>query len=247
MKITLITICWNAEKTIRRTLDSILGQTRRPDEYLFVDGGSNDGTLEILAEYEARFSAVGVRMQVMAQERRPREAGIPNAWNQALRHATGDIIAMLNADDWYAPEMLAQVEAKFAADSALDGVISPIEFAAEGKAVSEFRPQSLVRLSWKTAWPHPGCVFTRRLYDAIGLYDTRYKISADYDFMWRCRKAGIKWAALEAPMVFMELGGLANSSRKTARRETLEIALRHKAWYDVIPYLAYFLRCCSGR
>ena len=86
----------------------------------------------------------------------------------------------------------------------------------------------------------------KSLYEKIGLYDERYAISADYDFIWRCRKANAKIRILEDILVSMEAGGLANSSRKAARRETLDIALRHSSM-PLLARIAFLLRTVTGR
>jgi GT2 family glycosyltransferase len=94
--------------------------------------------------------------------------------------------------------------------------------------------------------PHPGCFIRRRVYDQIGLYDERYAVSADYDFIYRCRRAGIGRVTLDTPLVAMRLGGLAGRQRPLARKETREIALRHGRC-PVLPRLAYALRTWFSR
>ena len=245
--LSLVTICWNAAKTLPQTLDSVLAQTSLPTEYLFVDGGSTDGTLELLENYRPRFEERGCAFQVIPQQRVPGQAGIPSAWNQAVPLTKGEVIALLNADDWYGSDALETVLDAFAPE--VDAVSVPVAMHAEN-AVGDwlFVPQSLSKLPWKMSVPHPGTFFRKSVYDHIGLYDTRYRISADYDFVWRCRKAGIAWRILtERPLVHMKLGGLANSSRALARRETYRIARSHSAWYDLRPLMAFLGRAITGR
>ena len=108
MRLTVITICRNAAATLRRTVASVLAQTRRPDEYLFVDGQSDDGTPELLDTLCAELSAHGIAARWLRQEPPgPGAAGIPSAWNQGIAASTGDVIALLNGDDWYEPTALA--------------------------------------------------------------------------------------------------------------------------------------------
>ncbi|MBR6470969.1 MAG: glycosyltransferase [Victivallales bacterium] len=245
--LSLVTICWNAAKTLQQTLDAVLAQTVLPNGYLFVDGGSTDGTLELLEKYRPRFEGQGCVFGVIPQTRHPDEAGIPSAWNQAIPLVNGEIVALLNADDWYEPETLETILRAFTPE--VDAVSCPVAMHA---ALPEddwlFVPQSLAKLPWKMAVPHPGTFFRKRVYDRIGLYDTRYRISADYDFVWRCHKADIHWRYLQnRPLVHMRLGGLANSSRALARRETYRIARNHCAWYDPRPLMAFLGRAITGR
>ena len=244
---TLITICWNAAATIRRTLESVLNQTLPPMHYLVVDGGSSDGTLEILADFRARFEAAGVDFQVLPQQRVPGEAGIPNAWNQALRLAKGDFVAILNADDWYEPQVLESVAGKFRETDA-DAVVLPVTFRNDdGSVVRELAPVPFSRLPWKMVLPHPGTFFRLRVYEKLGLYDTAYRISADYDFVWRCRRAGIRWEFVNEKLINMQAGGLADTGRKCARKETYRIARKNLPWYDFRPETAFLLRMLTGR
>lgn len=245
--LSLVTICWNAAKTLPQTLESVLAQTVLPVEYLFVDGGSTDGTLELLETYRPRFEQRGCAFQVIPQQRIPGQAGIPSAWNQAIPLTKGEIIALLNADDWYESATLEMVLDAFKKD--VDAVSVTVAMHAENTENDWlFVPQSLSKLPWKMAVPHPGTFFRKSVYDRIGLYDTHYRISADYDFVWRCRKAGLRWQYLtDRPLVHMKLGGLANSSRALARRETYRIARSHCAWYDLRPLAAFFGRAITGR
>ncbi len=247
--VTLVTICWNAEKTLSRTLDSVLAQETAPAEYRVVDGGSTDGTLSLLEAYRPRFQARGIPLIVEPQRRVPGEAGIPNAWNQALREAQSEVIGLLNADDWYEPTLLSRVCEAFGADSELGAVSVPVsmDHPEPGKSWV-FHPQPLSRLSWKMPVPHPGTFFRRSVYESVGLYDVMLRIAADYDFVWRCRNHGVKWRYLPEPAgVHMQLGGLANSSRALARRETYRAARKHGSFWNPIPALALLLRSLLGR
>ena len=238
-RITVITICLNAAKRLERCVCSVLAQTRLPDEYLFVDGGSNDGTLLLLDGLCAKLQAAGISTQVIQQEQHPGEAGIPSAWNQGIQKATGEIIAMLNSDDFYAPTTLATVEAGFAIGCDLYvGSISLVNEKCE--KVGEIHPKCLFMQEIMMAIPHPACFVAKATYDKVGLYDTSYRISADYDFIWRCWKAHARFLYSRELLTSMETGGTANSSRARARTETLAIALK----YSRIPLLARLAWLC---
>ncbi len=236
MTITVITICLNSVGTLRRCIDSLLQQCRLPDEYILVDGGSSDGTLALAEEAREAFAAAGIIFKVLMQERREGEAGIPSAWNQGIAASSSEVIALLNSDDWYEEDALHEVEKAFKPEPAADMVVVPIQLRRQtGEVCGWIHPKCLWLCEFLMPMPHPGCFVRRRLYDRLGLYDTRYRISADYDFIWRCRMADVPYLVLSLSLVNMAVGGVANSSRRLARAETLEIARRHSA----LPFLAW--------
>ncbi len=245
----VITICLNAAETLPRTADSVLSQTRLPTRYVIVDGGSTDGTLEVIREVERRGAAAGVAVACVNQPKpEPGVAGIPAAWNLGLRELRTDLVFILNADDWYEPRAAACVMRAYAEAPDAFLVAGPVRFRTPGKD-----SPSRVRQPRSTRWLpvlmpilHPAFFVRREAYDRVGPFDTRYRISADYDFVYRCVVAGLPIARLSETVVNMQVGGLANTNRSAARGETLEIALRHgRARF--LPWLAYILRCVLGR
>lgn len=247
MKISLITICWNSERTLSRSLKSVMEQSRRPDEYVFVDGGSTDHTLAILEEFKTRAESKGMAVRILQQVRHEGAAGIPDAWNQGISEVIGDVVGLLNSDDWYEPMALESVETVLEAHPECGAVSCPTRFVNEyGKEEKVFYPKCLgVFLPFMMPVPHPGLFVKRTTYDAIGKYNVGYRISADYDWIWRFYKAGQTLAYVKDPQVNMELGGLANSNRDLARNETLEIASLHGA--RRLARVAWLLRKATGR
>lgn len=246
MSITLITICLNSAATLERCIASVLQQTCKPDEYLFVDGGSSDATLAIIAAQLPGLQTAGINARIIPQQHHPGQAGIPSAWNLGLENAGGEIIALLNSDDWYEPQALQTIQETFATRDNCEGVLCPVNFQAAGKIIKVYQPRSLLWLPILMPVPHPGCFFHRRLYDRLGTYDTRYRISADYDFIWRCRQKHARLQTLIQPLVNMEAGGMANRNRKLARNETYIIAKRHTGWL-ALPRIAWLLRTTFDR
>ena len=151
MKTTVITRCWNSERTLARCARSVLAQSSRPIEHIVVDGGSTDGTLRVLEELAPEYTAAEVPLRVLAQERRPNEAGIPSAWNQGLAAAQGEMIALLNSDDWYEPSALTKVKDAFAAASSELGiVVAPVNWCAPKMATWKKRFIRNARGWWKS-------------------------------------------------------------------------------------------------
>ena len=247
MTFTLITITLNAQERLPRCIKSVLEQTTPPDEYVFVDGGSTDGTLGIIDEAIPRLAEKGIEARLLRQVHKTGSAGIPEAWNQGIASAHGDVIALLNSDDFYAPNAIEKVVAAFSDYPSAELISSPIAMVdSDGRKLYSLYPHCLCLCEIKMPLPHPGTFVRKSLYEKIGLYDERYAISADYDFIWRCRKTNAKIRLLENTLVNMEAGGLANSSRKAARRETLDIALKHSS-IPLIARIAFLLRTVTGR
>lgn len=247
MRFSLVTICKNSQRTLGRTIESVLAQKTLPDEYIFVDGNSTDRTQDIIDEYVPRLGDKGVKAISLKQVDAPGEAGIPVAWNQGIKTATGDVIALLNSDDWYEPMALESVATAFQQSPDAGVVSAPVNFLDQaGKVVSTSFPKCLCFLPILMPVPHPGLFVKKSTYDRLGLYDTSYRISADYDFVWRLAKNKVEFAYIKEPQVNMELGGLANANRKPARDETRNIATKHQP-YNPIPYIAWIARTILNR
>ncbi len=245
--LTLVTICYNSARTIQRTVDSVLRQRRLPQQYLFVDGGSTDGTLELLDGLRHQLQAKGVLTDLIHQVRQPHMAGIPHAWNLGIGAASGDVVALLNSDDWYEDDALRQFMDAFEANPAILAVSAPIYMRNPDGSLAYLLPsRSLRLLPILMPIPHPGCFFRRLLYEQIGGYDPEYSISADYDFIWRCHRLNLKFHRLPRPLVNMEIGGKANANRALAREETYRIAKKY-APHSPLPGLARLLRRMTDR
>lgn len=249
MDYTVITICRNAEATLSRTVESVLSQTPAPRRYVLVDGGSTDGTRDILARTRTTGAEAGVDVKVLAQPTPgPQEAGIPTAWNCGLRHVVGDLVFLLNADDWYDEGAAAAVVAQFDRTPLPDIVAVPVRLCgADGRPTGKvLRPRPLGLLPVLMPLAHPGTFVRATLYDEVGPFDPTLSISADYDFVYRCHRAGKRFGFGTAPLVNMQTGGLAAQRRGVARYETLQVARRYGRW-PVLPELAFALRTLLGR
>lgn len=245
--LTLITICFNSAKTIRRTIESVLRQSRLPQQYLFVDGGSTDDTLAIIAQLQPEMQRRGIYSDVILQPPHPGLAGIPHAWDLGIGAASGDVIGLINSDDWYEDGALQQYMTAFDSNPACLAVSAPIYLRnADGSQAGILRSRSLKLLPFLMPIPHPGCFVRRLLYEQIGTYDPEYAISADYDFVWRCSRLNLKFHRLPAPLVNMEVGGKANANRDQAREETYRIAHKYIP-HSPLPGLAKYLRRLTGR
>ncbi len=244
MTYSIITACLNSARTIERSINSVLSQKILPAEYIFVDGGSADETLKIIAEKDelSRNNNLGICFKVINQAEK---TGITGAWKLALKEVSSDLVFILNSDDWYESDAMEEVISAFEGSPDADIMYGPIYFHTNSeKILRNCRPLWMFPVMMPIA--HPSCFVRKGVYDRMGLFDGKYRISADYEFLYRCYASGMKFHQIHRPLVNMELGGAANSSRATAREETLEIGRKY-CRLPLIPELAYMARVLLGR
>lgn len=220
MIISLITPCYNSAPVIRTAIESVLRQTWRDVEYLVIDGGSTDGTTDILREMEPTFRG---RLQWISE----RDTGIYDAINKGIRLATGDVVGILNSDDVLsADDVLARVAKAFescaGAEPPLDAIYGDVRFINDrrGLALDSLRCEPTVRhysarswQPWMLRWgfmpPHPSVYIRRCWFDKLGAYALDYTIAADYALLIRyLRNARIRSRYLSMCFVDMRLGGV---------------------------------------
>lgn len=184
MKISVITVVLNAADTIENTIQSVLSQTHSDTEYIIIDGGSTDGTVDIIQKYEDRLS-------FWVSEP---DAGIYYAMNGGIDHATGDVINFLNSGDlFYDDSVLAGVDECFADHPETDIVIG--RELIEGKISKEYLSDPPISVYVDRFIPHQATFVRRNVYERIGLFDVAYRICADYDWILRAYALGyvIQW------------------------------------------------------
>lgn len=206
MTISIITATFNSAATLRDTLDSILGQTYQDIESIIVDGGSKDGTLDIVREYEPRFQG---RMKWISEP----DKGIYDAMNKGIRMASGDVIGVLNSDDYYYDNQVLEDIANAFNQKDIDCVYGNLVFLdAKNK-------NSVIRI-WKGSLYHPGAFLKgwhpahptfyakRTCFEQYGVFDLQYAVSADFELMLRfLEKEQIKNTYLDRYFVKMRWGG----------------------------------------
>lgn len=210
MTISIITATYNSASTLRSTFDSVLSQTYKNIDYVVVDGGSTDGTLDIIREYEPRFSG---HMRWISE----RDRGIYDAMNKGIMMARGEVVGILNSDDFYtSDDVLECVVRGF--DDSLDAVYGDIHYVHPNdlsKCVryyssKNFKPWT-VRFGYMPA--HPSFYVRKAVYDKYGLYSLDYKIAADFDMIVRlfC-KHRINAKYMKKDFVTMRTGGISTSN-----------------------------------
>lgn len=206
MKITIITAVYNAAQTLADAMDSVLRQTYADIEYVVVDGGSKDGSVDVVRSYEPRF---GGRMKWVSEP----DHGIYDAMNKGIRMATGDVVGILNSDDYFTADDVVEQVAQTLADTQLDAVYGDIHFIRAGQpdrcvryySSARFHPRWL-RFGFMPA--HPSFYCRREVFERAGLYKTDYKIGSDYEMMVRLfHRYRIRTRYIPADFVTMRTGG----------------------------------------
>jgi glycosyltransferase involved in cell wall biosynthesis len=247
MDYSVITICLNSERTIQRTIDSVFAQSRLPRQYLFVDGGSSDSTVRTIDACAANTAVGLLGMDVAVIPQRSGD-GIAGAWNLGLKRALGDVIFILNSDDWYGADCAERVMMHFESDLLTDMVVGSTRLcsSSDGGMVRHYRTKPFPLFPFLNPINHPACFVRRRVYERLGLYNPDYKVAADYDFLYRCRKARVVIRKDNDIVVNREAGGYAERNRVISRGELNRIAKKY-CGLRLLPDLAYFARRIADR
>lgn len=213
MKVSIITICFNSDKTIQDTIESVLAQDYQNIEYILVDGNSNDKTLDIIRKYEDH-------IDVVVSEP---DKGIYDAMNKGIRLATGDVVGILNSDDFFeSTQVIKEVVEKFTSNPNSNLVFGNVLIVdpLNTKRIIRFYNSYKFRV-WKLrfGWmpPHPASFIKRSLYDQVGNYSLDYKIAADYELFVRIlMKYKISYSRIDKVLVIMRAGGISTSGLKSS-------------------------------
>lgn len=243
MKFSIVTISYNSEKTIERTIKSILFQTYTDYEYIIVDGGSKDGTIDIIKKYEPMFNG---RMKWKSES----DKGIYDAMNKGIMRSSGNIIGIVNSDDWLEQDALASVNAKYMACGGREDCLytGSIIFHNQDGTTKELAVNldtfyKQAPLYVMAGVRHPATFVPKMVYDKIGLYNSQMKLSADQDFILRCYFSGVKFMAVDKMLSNMSAGGLSTIGDKKARqcsRNDRKLMLRNFGKKGIVFYWLYY-------
>lgn len=207
MKISIITVVWNNKETIKDAIDSILSQTYKNIEYIIIDGGSTDGTVEIIKSY-------GDKISKFVSEK---DNGLYDAMNKGVSLATGDVIGILNSDDFYMDEFVIEKVVNEFKEKDADSVYADLIYVNSqntDKVVryynsSYFSPDKFA-YGWMPA--HPTFFVKKWVYDKYGLFKTDYVVAADFDILARFLYLHkISYSYLKEVIVKMRMGGVSTS------------------------------------
>ena len=239
MKISIITVTCNSAQTLQATVNSVLSQSYQNIEYIIVDGNSTDGTLDIIKENEPKFNG---KMKWISES----DSGIYDAMNKGIAMATGEIVGILNSDDFFFnTEILSEINSLFEKESC-DVLYGDLIYQNEIKSIRHWKSNQFRTNSLYYGWmpPHPTLYCKRSLYNNdIGIFDSKFRISADYDLILRIFKNDeLKSVYFPQVMIVMSQGGISNASLKSKFLKSKEDYLVLRKNNINFPILVVFLK-----
>jgi glycosyltransferase involved in cell wall biosynthesis len=208
LKVSILTVVFNGLATIRQCIESVLKQDYSDIEYIIIDGGSTDGTQEIVRSYGSKIT------KFLSEP----DNGIYDAMNKGIQLASGEVIGILNSDDFYAfPSVIGEM-VKVMKSGAFDGVYGDLEYIDAAERVTrKWVSGTYMPGAFLNGWmpPHPTFFVRKEAYQAHGKFRLDLGSAADYELMLRLvHKAGIKIGYLPKVLVKMRVGGVSNSTLK---------------------------------
>lgn len=207
MKLSIITVVWNNKDTITDAMDSVLTQTYKNIEYIIVDGDSTDGTIEIVKSYEDKIT------KFISE----RDKGLYDAMNKGIALATGDVIGILNSDDFYIDEFVIEKVMKEFEEKKCDSLYADLVYVKPenlDKTIRYYDSSKCGVENFRYAlYPaHPTFFVKRWVYEKFGVFKTDYRIGADFDIMARFLYTNkISYSYLNEPLIKMRMGGVSTS------------------------------------
>jgi glycosyltransferase len=213
--ISIIILTFNSERTISNTLKSILNQSNNDNEIISIDGKSFDNTCKVIAN-SIRTSDFHLS---------EKDNGIYDALNKGINKAKGDIIAILHSDDVYASYSILNHVSEIFKNTHCDGVYGNLNFIKNDKIVRKWESRKFAPFLLNNGWmpPHPTLFLKKEVFEKHGLYDTNFKIAADYDFILRIFKdESLKFEYLPITITNMSIGGVSTSGFRNLIRKSFE-------------------------
>lgn len=238
-KISIVTLSLNQGRFIEQTIESVLSQDYPNIEYIIIDGGSTDGTVDIIKRYENRIS-------FWISEP---DDGISDAFNKGIRASRGEIVGILNAGDIYKPSAVSSAAEALFKGSDYDFTYGDIEFIdEEGNFLYLMKGEKdyLPKISYTMySIIHPTVFVRKKVYDSCGLFDKSYRIAMDYEFLLRIIKSGKKGLYLDIPVAQMRTGGVSNNKFYAGYEEVCRASILY-GYNPILARLRLYIKVVRG-
>ena len=234
MTVSIITVAYNSEKTIGHTIESVLAQTYTDIEYRIIDGKSKDGTVAVAESYREALEARGIAFHVVSEK----DGGIYDAMNKGIRLAGGDIIGILNSDDWYEPDTVQTVVETFEKEQCELMYANIRMHKADGSTF--IKKARMRRFQTSRDWNHPTTFVKAALYKEfpfrnMGIHD-------DYGFFLQMKKQNRKIVIVDKVLANFRMGGASNHKDfKAAKKRIMD---RYKYCYRINGYSRWYMIEC---
>ena len=236
MLVSIVTVAFNSGKTVRKTIESVLNQTCTDIEYLIVDGKSSDNTVEIAKEYEEKFAEKNISYRIISEK----DKGIYDAMNKGIRMATGDIVGLINSDDWFEPNAVETV-VKTYEEEPFDYFYADINLIKQDGTIIRKRSRTDKVVSSRH-WNHPTSFVTKATYEKLGVFNCK-EIYDDFDFYLRARKANIKMVIRNVVLANFCVGGVSN--QKSLKKSLKRIGIRYRCYKNNGYSPLYMIECIA--
>lgn len=213
-KISIITAVFNNEKFLEKSINSVLSQTYENIEYIIIDGGSTDGTLDIIKKYDDR-------IDYWVSEK---DSGVYDALNKALRVCKGEYICVLNGDDYYKKHALEKSLGEIEKTNS-DYCIANARFVNAKSVMKPIFPLKEGFIYQEMPYPHVSLVAKKEIYEKVGFFDTSFKIAGDHDMALRIHLAGFRACYLDEVVALLEPDGISSSTK--SMRESRDVAIKN--------------------
>ena len=222
-RVSIITICFNSEAVIKKTIESVLNQTFTDIEYLIIDGASKDKTVEIAESYKDAFAEKGIDYKIFSEP----DKGIYDAMNKGIAKATGELVGLINSGDFYEPQMV-ETAVKAYEEKPYDIFYADINLIKENGQIIVKRSR-YDKLPTSRHWNHPTMVVRKAYYDEIGTYKC-VGIHDDFEFFLRARKKNARITIKNVTLANFMTGGASN--KKSFKQCKKRCKDRYKAYRD---------------
>ncbi len=216
-KVSIITVSYNSSKTIEQTIKSVLGQTYQNIEYIIIDGLSTDGTQQIIEKY----------LDSIAYFVSEKDEGLYYAMNKGIKKATGDIIGIINSDDWYALDAIENVVNYFKETNAELSYGKTVIISEDGEETLSGGTQPLTNIWWEIPFMHSSVFVKKSAYEKYGMFDVDYRLASDCELLLRLYSSKVKFGYIDKTIAYFRQGGLSTQKHKESLDEAYAVSQKY--------------------